>query len=93
MTTMLLADALKYTLLLILVCCKPVSGTIGIELEDKLETEIDLREPRSFSDKNTKILSVRPTNFDRLAYNKSGVISYGNTLDSGTFARRYCRGS
>ena len=63
--------------------------TTGIPLEDKLETEIDLREPRSFSDKATKILSVRPTNFERLGYNRSGVISYGNTLDSGTFARRF----
>lgn len=66
---------------------RQVLCTIGIDLEDKLETEIDLREPRSFN--GTKILSVRPTNFDRLAYNKSGVITYGNTLDSGTFARRY----
>ncbi len=39
------------------------------KLEDKLETEIDPRPPRSFTDRMTKILAARQEGFHTLTYN------------------------
>lgn len=39
---------------------------LASEIEDKLETEIDLREPRSFLDRQFKILDVRQDGFNSM---------------------------
>ncbi len=50
----------------------PVEST---PIEDKLETQIDLRSPRSFSANSSKILSVRQIPVFKVSFNVSGVVS------------------
>lgn len=44
------------------------------QIERQLETEFDLREPRSFTDRNTEYLVVRNVGFDKIShYTKDGT--------------------
>lgn len=59
-----------------------LNGISGISnntlIEQQLETEFDLREPRSFSSRNTEYLVVRNVGFDKIShYTKDGA--YINT--------------
>jgi hypothetical protein len=41
----------------------------GSEIEDRLETEIDPRPPRSFNSRRTQVLSVRTDGFQTVTHN------------------------
>ena len=55
---MIFGKVLLIILSFFFVCCVLTSN-----IEDELETEIDSREPRSFTDRQYKVLSVRQEGF------------------------------
>ena len=59
---MIFGKVLLIILSFFFVCCVLTSN-----IEDELETEIDSREPRSFTDRQFKILSVRQDGFNHLS--------------------------